>query len=71
MKFFNYIILMLIIILVSLFYPKRENYQNTSLSDWQKVQTDFNTLFQNGYNDLNKYHIFTSYQISNITQNRI
>jgi hypothetical protein len=62
---------MLILIIISLFYSQRENYTNTSLSDWQNVQTDFNTLFDNGISDLNIYPIFTSSQISNITQHRI
>lgn len=57
----------MLISVFSLIYPYRENYTNTSLSDWQKVQTDFNTLFDKGYSDLNQYPIFTSSQISNIT----
>lgn len=73
MKFlnYNYIFLMLMIILVSLFYPKRENYENTQLSDWQNLQTNVDTLFQNGYNDLITYPIFDSTTITKITSHQI
>ncbi len=62
---------MLMIILVSLFYPQRENYQNTSISDWQKLKPDFETLFQDGYESLDDYPIFDDTTITKITSHQI